>query len=54
MLKTHWLDRKRQRQIDHVIVTLMKGMVPMYEKGTTARVSVWTGKILWVNGDRSF
>ena len=32
MLKTHWLDRKRQRRIDHVIVTLVKGMVPMYEK----------------------
>ena len=32
MLKTHWLDGKRQRRIDHVIVTLVKGMVPMYEK----------------------
>ena len=42
----HWLDGKHQCQIDHVIVTLMKGMVPMYEKGITARVLVWTGKIL--------
>jgi hypothetical protein len=32
VLKTHWLDGKRQRRIDHVIVTLVKGMVPMYEK----------------------
>ena len=28
----HWLDGKRQRQIDHIIVTLVKGMEPMYEK----------------------
>ena len=32
MLKTYWLDGKRQCWIDHIIVTLMKGMVPMYEK----------------------
>ncbi len=31
MLKSHWLDGKHQRQIDHVIVTLVKGMVPLYE-----------------------
>jgi len=31
VLKLHWLDRNRQCQIDHVIVTLMKGMVPYYE-----------------------
>ena len=27
----HWLDRKRQCQIDHIIVTLVKRMVPYYE-----------------------
>jgi hypothetical protein len=31
VLKLHWLDRKRQCWIDHVIVMLMKGMVPYYE-----------------------
>jgi len=31
VLKSHWLDGKRQRWIDHVIVTLVKGMVPLYE-----------------------
>ncbi len=31
MLKMHWLDRKCQHWIDHVIVTLVKGMVPYYE-----------------------
>ena len=31
MLKLHWLDRKHQHRIDHVIVTLVKGMVPYYE-----------------------
>ena len=31
MLKSHWLYGKRQRRIDHVIVTLVKGMVQYYE-----------------------
>ena len=31
MLKTHWLDGKCQRWINHVIVTLVKGMVPYYK-----------------------
>jgi len=31
VLKTHWLDGKRQRRIDHVIMMLVKGMVPWYE-----------------------
>ena len=31
MLKSHWLYGKRQRRIDHVIVTLVKGMVEYYE-----------------------
>jgi hypothetical protein len=31
VLKSHWLYRKRQRQIDCVIVTLVKGMVQYYE-----------------------
>jgi hypothetical protein len=31
VLKTHWLDGKRQRRIDHIIVTLVKGMVPGYQ-----------------------
>ena len=31
MLKLHWLDGKCQCRIDHIIVTLVKGMVPYYE-----------------------
>ena len=31
MLKSHWLDGKRQRWIDHVIVMLVMGMVTYYE-----------------------
>ena len=31
MLKSHWLDRKRQRRIDHIIVMLVNGMVSYYE-----------------------
>jgi hypothetical protein len=31
VLKTHWLDGKRNRRIDHIIATLVDGMVPYYE-----------------------
>ena len=31
MLKSHWLYRKRQHRIDHIIVMLVKGMVQYYE-----------------------
>ena len=31
MLKSHWLDRKHQHRIDHVIVMLVTGMVPYYK-----------------------
>jgi hypothetical protein len=31
VLKSHWLYGKRQRWIDHIIVTLVKGMVQYYE-----------------------
>jgi hypothetical protein len=31
VLKSHWLDGKRQCQIDHVIVMLVKGMVLYYK-----------------------
>jgi hypothetical protein len=31
VLKLHWLYRKRQCQIDHVIVTLVTGMVGYYK-----------------------
>ena len=31
MLKSHWLDGKRNRQIDHIISTLVNEMVPHYK-----------------------
>ncbi len=46
MLKTHWLDGKRQRRIDHVIVTLVKGMVPYYENRHNRQIVGLNGKDL--------
>ena len=46
MLKTHWLDRKRQHWIDHVIVTLVKGMVPYYENRHNRQIVGLNGKDL--------
>ena len=46
MLKTHWLDGKHQCQIDHIIVTLVKGMVPMYEKKYECQSAGLDGKDL--------
>jgi hypothetical protein len=48
MLKLHWLDRKRQRQINHVIVTLVKGMVPYYEHRHSCQIVGLNGKDLAV------
>ena len=31
MLKSHWLYGKCQRQIDHIIMMLVKGMVEYYK-----------------------
>jgi hypothetical protein len=46
VLKSHWLDRKRQRRIDHVIVTLVKGMVPYYEHRHSRQIVGLNGKDL--------
>jgi hypothetical protein len=31
VLKTHWLDRKQNQQIDHILFTLVMEMVPHYK-----------------------
>jgi hypothetical protein len=31
VLKTHWLDGKRNQQIDHILFTLVMEMVPHYK-----------------------
>ena len=46
MLKSHWLDGKCQHQIDHVIVTLVKGMVPYYEHRHSHQIVSLNGKDL--------
>ena len=46
MLKTHWLDGKRQRRIDHVIVMLVRGMVPSYEDKHKRQIFGLNGKDL--------
>ena len=32
MLKSHWLDRKRNRRADHLVSTLVVDMLPAYER----------------------
>jgi hypothetical protein len=46
VLKSHWLDGKRQRRIDHVIVTLVKGMVLYYENRHSRQFVGLNGKDL--------
>ena len=46
MLKLHWLYGKCQRRIDHVIVTLVKGMVPYYEHRHSRQIVGLNGKDL--------
>ncbi len=46
MLKTHWLDGKCQHWIDHIIVTLVKGMVPYYENRHNCQIVSLNGKDL--------
>ena len=46
MLKTHWLHGKRQRRIDHVIVMLVKGMVPWFEDKHDRQIAGLNGKDL--------
>jgi len=46
VLKSHWLDGKRQRQIDHVIVMLVTGMVAYYENKYSRQIVSLDGKDL--------
>jgi hypothetical protein len=46
VLKSHWLDGKCQRQIDHVIVTLVMGMVTYYENRHNRQIVGLNGKDL--------
>ena len=46
MLKSHWLYGKRQRRIDHVIVTLVNGMVSYYEDRHKRQIVGLNGKDL--------
>jgi hypothetical protein len=48
VLKSHWLYGKCQCQIDHVIVTLMKGMVQYYEDRHSRQTVSLNGKDLAV------
>jgi hypothetical protein len=48
VLKSHWLDGKHQCRIDHVIVTLVKGMVPYYEHRHSHQIVSLNGKDLMV------
>jgi hypothetical protein len=44
VLKLHWLYRKYQHQIDHVIVTLVNGMVPYYKNRHNCQIVGLNGK----------
>jgi hypothetical protein len=46
VLKSHWLYRKCQRQIDHVIVTLVTGMVGYYKNKHSHQIVSLDGKDL--------
>ena len=46
MLKSHWLDRKHQHRIDHVIVMLVTGMVPYYKNRHDCQIVGLNGKDL--------
>ena len=46
MLKSHWLYRKRQCQIDHVIVMLVMGMVGYYKNKHSRQIVGLDGKDL--------
>jgi hypothetical protein len=46
VLKSHWLNGKCQRQIDHVIVTLVNGMVSYYENRHKHQIVGLNGKDL--------
>jgi hypothetical protein len=46
VLKLHWLDGKCQRRIDHVIVTLVNGMVSYYENRHKHQIVSLNGKDL--------
>ena len=46
MLKSHWLYRKHQHRIDHIIVTLVMGMVGYYENKHSCQIVGLDGKDL--------
>ena len=46
MLKLHWLYGKRQHWIDHIIVTLVMGMVTYYENRHNRQIVGLNGKDL--------
>ena len=46
MLKSHWLDGKHQRRIDHIIVMLVTGMVTYYENRHNRQIVGLNGKDL--------
>ena len=46
MLKSHWLDGKCQHRIDHVIVTLVNGMVSYYKNRHKHQIVSLNGKDL--------
>ena len=48
MLKSHWLNRKCQRRIGHVIVMLVTGMVTYYKNRHNHQIVGLNGKDLAV------
>ena len=46
MLKSHWLYGKHQRRIDHIIVTLVTGMVGYYKNKHSRQIVGLDGKDL--------